>query len=162
MKSASIHELKQELSALPLPKLLELTLRLARFKKENKELLHFLLFESHNLEGYTESVKIEIDEQFDALPKANWYVVKKGLRKIIRGMNKHAKYTGSKEFEVEIMLHFCNRLAQSGIPGQKHKALSNLYAMQLKKLQIKIDEVHEDLRFDYTKQLNILKHPEED
>ena len=161
MKSASIHELKQELIALSAPKLLEVTLRLARFKKENKELLNFLLFQSHNILGYTESVKIEIDEQFDTLPKGNWYLIKKGLRKIIRGMNKHCKYTGNKEFEVEILLHFCNRLSQSDMPIHKHKALSNLYAMQLKKLQLKIAEVHEDLRFDYTKQLNKLLEKED-
>ena len=161
MKSATIHEIKQELTALTPQKLLDVTLRLARFKKENKELLNYLLFESHNLEGYIESVKNEIDEQFATLPQANWYLAKKGLRKIIRGMNKHGKYTGSKEFEVEILLHFCNSLKHSDVPIYSYKALTNLYEMQLKKLQIQIKLVHEDLRFDYNRKLEILLHQED-
>lgn len=161
MKSATIHEIKQELTALPPQKLLEVTLRLTRFKKENKELLNYLLFESHNLEGYIESVKNEIDEQFATLPQGNWYLSKKGLRKIIRGMNKHSKYTGSKEFEVEILLHFCNSLKQSDVPIYSYKALTNLYEMQLKKLQIQIKLVHEDLRFDYNRKLENLLQQED-
>jgi hypothetical protein len=39
MKTATIQEIKQELLALPHSELAELTLRLARSKKENKELL---------------------------------------------------------------------------------------------------------------------------
>ena len=49
MKAATINELKQELQNIPPAKVTELCLRLARFKKENKELLTYLLFEE-NLE----------------------------------------------------------------------------------------------------------------
>ena len=44
MKAATLNELKHELSHLPAEELLDLCTRLARFKKENKELLTFLLF----------------------------------------------------------------------------------------------------------------------
>ena len=64
MKTASVQELKQELQSVPPARLLELCLRLARFKKENKELLTYLLFEAHDEEGYINSVNQVIDEGF--------------------------------------------------------------------------------------------------
>ena len=48
MKASTVSELKEELKHLPPAQLLELCLRLARFKKENKELLTYLLFEAHD------------------------------------------------------------------------------------------------------------------
>jgi len=77
MKAASINELKQELATLPPKKVLEFCLRLARFKKENKELLSYLLFEAHDEQSYVESIKKEINDEFWNLPRANMYVIKK-------------------------------------------------------------------------------------
>ncbi len=62
MKAATINELKQELEHLSAAELKELCLRLAKFKKENKELLTYLLFEAHDTEAYSRSVKEEMDE----------------------------------------------------------------------------------------------------
>lgn len=157
MKAASISELKQELITLPPKKVLELCLRLARFKKENKELLSYLLFESHNEPAYVESIKKEINDEFWNLPRSNMYIIKKGLRKILRLISKYSKHTSAKESEVELILHFCTNLNNSGIRFRSNKALSNLYDQQLKKLNILIESVHEDLRFDYKKQLEELE-----
>jgi hypothetical protein len=156
MKAASINELKQELTTLPPKKVLELCLRLARYKKENKELLTYLLFEAHNEQGFVENIKKEIDEQFADLPKATWYLTKKSLRKMLRSIARYSKHTGSKESEVEMLIHFCANLKTSGIPFRKNKSLSNLYIQQLKKLNGLVKLVHEDLHFDYRKQLEQL------
>jgi len=153
MKSASIQELKQELITLPPKKVLELCLKLTKFKKENKELLNYLLFEADNEQGYVESIKLEMEEQFAALPRANWYLAKKGLRKILRSISKYSKHTATKESEVEMLLHFCSNLKNSGIRYRSYKALSSLYESQLKKLNTLIEQVHDDLRFDYKRQL---------
>ena len=161
MKAASISELKQELSTLPPKQLLELCLKLAKFKKENKELLNYLLFEAHNEQGYVESVKLEMDEQFEELPKGNWYLSKKGLRKVLRGLSKYSKHTGTKESEVEMLLHFCNNVKNSGIRYRSYKALSSLYDQQIKKLNNLVEQVHEDLRFDYKRQLEKLQDEED-
>ena len=48
MKFASLSEIRKELQMLPPKRLQELCLRIARYKKENKELLAFLLFEDDN------------------------------------------------------------------------------------------------------------------
>ena len=52
MRVASMAEIKQELKGLPAAEVLELCLRLARSKKENKELLTFQLFEAHDPASY--------------------------------------------------------------------------------------------------------------
>lgn len=156
MKAASLNEIKQELITLPPKKVMELCLRLAKFRKENKELLSYLLFESHNEQGYVESIKKEINDHFWDLPRGNMYIIKKGLRKILRSIAKYSKHTASKESEVEILIHFCKNLNDSAIPFRANKALSNLYDQQLKKLNALAEQVHEDLRFDYKKQLEQL------
>ncbi|HZG01294.1 MAG TPA: hypothetical protein VEY71_09835, partial [Chitinophagales bacterium] len=75
---------------------MELCARLARFKKENKELLTFLLFEAHDEDAYVASVKAALDEQFDAVrTEANLYFVKKSLRKILRFASKQIRFSGS-------------------------------------------------------------------
>ena len=62
MKIESIVTIKKELKHLSQEELLELCLRLGKFKKENKALLTYLLFESHDEDGYIESVKLTLDE----------------------------------------------------------------------------------------------------
>src|SRR3712207_8494859 len=54
---------RSELTSLPPKKVTELCLRLAKYRKENKELLSYLLFEAHNEQGYIESVKKEINDR---------------------------------------------------------------------------------------------------
>jgi len=57
MKAVTIKELKDELANLSPKEIRELCLRLARFKKENKELLTYLLFESGDESVYVGSIK---------------------------------------------------------------------------------------------------------
>ncbi len=156
MKAASIKEIKEELIALPPKHLLELCLKLVKYKKENKELLTYLLFEEHDEHGYVENIKKEIDDHFLDLPKANVYLTKKSLRKIIRSITKYSKYTVVTQSEVEMLLHFCFKLKASTIPLRNSIALSNLYSKQLKKLNVLIHSLHEDLHYDYKKQMENL------
>ncbi|MCX6207212.1 MAG: hypothetical protein NTZ19_13295 [Bacteroidetes bacterium] len=156
MKAASIQEIKQELSETSPAKLKQLCLHLAKFKKENKELLTYLLFESHDEASYINEVKAGIDEGFTELPKTNNYLNKKTLRKILRIANKHIKYMGSKQAEAIILMHFCNELKSSSIPFQKTAALTNIYLQQIKKIKAAIATLHEDLQYDFQQQLKEL------
>jgi hypothetical protein len=52
MKSAGASEIKKELDRLSVIELKALITRLARFRKENKELLHYLLFEAQVEDDY--------------------------------------------------------------------------------------------------------------
>ncbi len=157
MKASTVNELKKELSHLEAKELVELCSRLARFKKENKELLTYLLFEAHDEAGYIRSVKAEIDAQFNEIQKGNsLYLQKKSVRKILGGTNKYIRYTGSKTTEAELLLYFCKQLNHSGIRIQDSTALSNLFQGQLKKIAKLVLTFHEDLQYDYRKELDCL------
>ncbi|MES2890377.1 MAG: hypothetical protein V4725_00145 [Bacteroidota bacterium] len=157
MKAASINELKQELNLVSPSKLLELCVRLAKFKKDNKELLSYLLFDAHDEAGYIANVKLEMDDHFGEINKTNLYFAKKSLRKILRVTNKYIRYTGSKQAEVELLLYYCSSLSASGIAFKKNTALNNLYQGQLKKIAKVIGTMHEDLQYDYLRELDKLK-----
>lgn len=156
MKAASISDIKQELTNVPPPKLLELCLRLAKYKKDNKELLNYLLFEANDEQAYINNVKSEMEEAFAEINQSNLYFAKKSLRKILRNMAKHIRYTASKQAEVELLLHFCHTLKHSGIPIKNSTVLNNLYQYQLKKVAKVIATLHEDLQYDYLKELKQL------
>lgn len=156
MKSATVHEIKQELQQLPAHELVELCLRLARFKKENKELLTYLLFEAHDEEGYIRLVKESISADFGGINRSSLYFAKKTLRKILRTINKYCRYTGSKQAEVEWLIHYCQELKATGIEFEKSPALLNLYQAQLKKISKVIYSLHEDLQFEYRRELKKL------
>jgi hypothetical protein len=157
MKTASVHEIKQELVTNSDRSLVELCLRLAKYKKENKELLTYLLFESHNEEAYISEINSTISEEFESLDaKANLYFTKKSIRKILRIANKHIRYTGSKQAEVAVLIHFCAVLKESGIPFQKSTALDNLYKQQLKKINTALATLHEDIQYDFQRSVDAL------
>lgn len=156
MKTATIQELKQELQTVSHSKLLELCLRLARFKKDNKELLTFLLFESGNEENYIAGVKLLIDDGFEELPKSNAYLTKKSLRKVLRTTNRYIRYSGSRQAEVALLIYFCTRMKEK-IPGIPNSTvLHNLYLQQIKKIGTALESLHEDLQYDYRRDLENL------
>jgi len=157
MKASSVNDIKQELKTLSHPQLLELCLRLARFKKENKELLTYLLFEAGDIEGYRISVKKEIEEGFSTINTTNIYFAKKGLRKVLRSTNKYIRYAGCKETEVDLLICFCTQWKDSNVPVSKTTALSNLYQAQQKKIFTALALIHEDLQHDYIAQLSKLE-----
>jgi hypothetical protein len=156
MRSSSIQELKQELSTLKTGELTTLCLRLARFKKENKELLTYLLFEAHDEENYIREVKAEVEELFGTINLSHLYFAKKTLRKILRVINKFSRYSGNKQTDLELRIFFCRQLHDSGIPFKRNTVISNLYDGQLKKIYAVLHTLHEDLQHDYSKEIDLL------
>ena len=156
MKSASISEIKKEISSLPPIQIAELCMRLAKYKKENKELLSYLLFEAYDEQEYIKNIKNDIDSQFQELNLSNLYFVKKSLRKILKSINKQIKFSGLKKTEVELLIYFCVKLKDSKIDIYSSTALINLYQQQLKKLSKTIATLHEDLRYDFQLDLDNL------
>ena len=88
--------------------------------------------------------------------KSNLYLAKKSLRKILRTINKFIKYSGNKQTEVELRIFYCNKLKLSGIDIEKSQVLKNLYDNQRKKIESLLAKFHEDLQFDYRKELEAL------
>lgn len=154
MKTSSLSDLKKELQQIPPKYLVDLCVNLAKYKKDNKEYLDFLLFESHNKPLYIASVKKEIDEHFEELKhQTNLYYVKKGLRKQLRLITKYSKYVSDKALATDLLIYFCGKLKHSGIPYHKSQLIVNLYGQQLKKIHTLINSLHEDLQQDYLNDL---------
>ena len=157
MRSSSIHEIKQELSTLKAGEATALCLRLARFKKENKELLSYLLFEAQDEQKFLKNIKQEIKELFDEINLSHLYFAKKTLRKILRVINKHSRYSGNKQTDMELRIFFCQQLKISGIPFRQNAVLSNIFDGQLKKIDAALAGLHEDLQHDYSKEIAALR-----
>ncbi|TXE07885.1 hypothetical protein ES711_10670 [Gelidibacter salicanalis] len=157
MKAVSVVTIKKELKHRSTEELLELCLRLSKFKKENKELLTYLLFESHDEEGYIETVKVEIDEQFEAINTNSYFYIKKSVRKILRNIKKYARYSLKKETEVELLLHFCTKLKDFKPSMSKNATLLNIYDRQIALIKKIVSGLHEDLQYDYQVQLEDLE-----
>lgn len=156
MKAASVQELKQELKQLPPGQLVELCLRLSRFKKENKELLTYLLFEAHQEADFVKGIKEEIDDNFSEINRSHLYFAKKSLRKIVRIINKYCRYSNVTETELELRLYFCTTLKNSGIPINQNPVIKNLYNTQTKKSEQLIESLHEDLQYEFRREFKKL------
>lgn len=156
MKSASIQEIKKEITSLNKTDLTTLCIQLAKYKKENKELLNFLLFESHDIDGYIQSAIEEVDELFLSINSSHVYFAKKTLRKILRITNKYIKYSGNKQVEIELLMHYCKKFKALGFHKMKSQALNNLLETQIKKVHKAIESLHEDLQFEYLRTIEKL------
>ena len=156
MKSASLNEIRAELKNASTKQLLEYCLRLARYKKENKELLTYLLFDAENEPGYVVMIKEEIDSQFLAVNLSNVYFAKKTLRKILRMINRQVKYSGIPTTEIEARIYFCQQMRVNGVPLKAGTVISNMYEQQLVKIRNIISKLPEDIQGDYDSDLAVL------
>jgi hypothetical protein len=153
MKSATLHELKKEIQELSPKQLQDLCIRLAKYKKDNKELLTFLLFEAHDEQAYIQKIKVELDELFEQVNGVSIYFAKKILRKILRIANQYIRYAGSKTVEIEVLIWFCKHMQKLNVPVNYSAVLENLYEQQLKKIRKALSTLHEDLQYDYQQDL---------
>ena len=94
-----------------------------------------------------------MDNQFETINVSNVYFVKKTLRKILRITSKHIRYSGSGVVETALLIHFCKRMKLLGISINNNTVISNIYQHQLKKITKSITAMHEDLQYDYLKEL---------
>jgi hypothetical protein len=154
MRSSSINEIKQELVTLKAGEVTALCLRLARFKKENKELLTYLLFEAQDEQHFIKNSKQEIEKLFAEINISHIYFAKKTLRKIVRVINKYSRYSGNKQTDMELRIFFCQQLKASGIPIRQNAVLHNIFDAQLKKIDAAMATLHEDLQHDYRKEIS--------
>lgn len=156
LKAVTVKEIKEELTLRTPKEVRELCLRLSRFKKENKELLTYLLFEASDEEEYVRSVKDEIDEQFELINRKSYYLLKKSVSKILRNTRKYIRYSQNKKTEVDLLIYFCIKLKKISPSFHKNAGLQNLYTRQIDTIIKKVAALHEDLQFDYENELNEL------
>jgi hypothetical protein len=153
MKAVTVKILKDELINRTPNELRELCLRLSKFKKENKELLTYMLFESASEETYIEDIKKEVDEQFAQINKKSFYLINKSLRKILRNIKKYIRYSQKKETEIDLLIYFCIKLKKFFPTFQNNTRMRNLFNGQTETIKKKLLFLHEDLQYDYGAEL---------
>lgn len=156
METASLTEIKKELKLLSPQQLQDIVVRLVKYKKENKELLHYLLFEAFNQQEFIRGIKEEIDEQFLHMRYTSPYLAKKTLRKALRTTKKYIRFSGSREFELELLIYFCLKIRSSAISLNAHRTIMNLYLTQVKRIKKIHSMLHEDLRSDFEEDISKL------
>ncbi|NVK53524.1 MAG: hypothetical protein HWD85_11365 [Flavobacteriaceae bacterium] len=156
MKAVTVKTIKEELNYKSTKELVDLCLRLSKFKKENKELLTYLLFEAADEDGYIESVKEEIDTQFKSINTKSYFYIRKSIRKILTLTKKYIRYSLKKETEVELLLYFCKKLKDFSPSITKSPRLLSTYNRQIALVQKAIKTLHEDLQYDYQLELEEL------
>lgn len=156
MKAATVIQLRKELETLDEDYLRELCLRLARFKIENKELLTYLLFESEDEDFYVNGIKEQVDKLFEEINKKSYFYIKKSVRKILRLLKKYARYSNSKETEVELLIYYCYKLKTLKPSISNNLTLTKIFLKQIENIEKKIIKLHEDLQFDFLERLKQL------
>jgi len=158
MKTASLKQIKDELKELSPSAIMELCLRMARFKKENKELLTYLLLYEGREDSFIEAVKAQIDEDLEQINTATYYWMKKTIRKTLRNAKKYIRYSKNKKTEGEILLHFCNCLLEIKPSIQGNDVLWNIYTRTLDQVRKAVNSLHEDLQYDFYKEIDQMPH----
>ena len=117
MKGSTIPQLKKELSNRSPEELLAVCLRLAKFKKENRELLSYLLFESDDENAYIESVKREVTAQLEMINTKTYYWMRKSIRKILKDVKKYIRYSKKKKRRSNYCSIFAPKSATFRLPS---------------------------------------------
>ena len=158
MKIASINQIKKEIGQLPEAELVILLSELAKYNKENKELLNYLLFEADFESNYIQKIKEDLDLQFQEINKSNIRFIKKGLQKIARELKKNIKYSGKKETEIELLIHFCENMMALKIRLDRFPVLFNLLNRQFTNIEKALLKIDEDLHADYRKEIELIEN----
>ncbi|MDG1175231.1 MAG: hypothetical protein P8N07_05470 [Flavobacteriales bacterium] len=157
MKPVTVSVLKQELKTHSQHELIELCLKLAKFKKENKELLTYLLYDAEDEDGYIREIKEEVDLGFEEINKANLYYIKKGCRKNLKQIKKYIRYSKKKETEAELLLYFCSKIKELQPKQRSSQQMINMYDRQLAMATKAMSTLHEDLQYDFKLEIEQLE-----
>ena len=149
MKPVTIKKIKDELHYKSSQELIELCLKLSKFKKENKELLSYLLFDVEDEVTYIYNVNEYSTLLFGDINTKSFFYIRKSVRKILKLTKKYIRYSKKKETEVELLLHFCKELKKLSPSISKSPRLLNVYNRQLILIKKAIATLHEDLQYDY-------------
>ena len=80
----------------------------------------------------------------------------RGGGKILRTANKYIRYSGLATVEIELLLYFCADMKGLDISINNNPVLSNIYQNQLKKINKAMATLHEDLQYDYLREIDKL------
>ena len=84
---------------------------------------------------------------------ATYYWLKKTIRKVLRNTKKYIRYSKKKETEVALLLFFCQQLLLLEPSIRRNVTLWNIYNRQLDLVRKSMSKLHEDLQYDFNKEL---------
>jgi predicted nuclease with TOPRIM domain len=158
MKAATVKAIKEELNMRSREELVELCLSLSKFKKENKELLTYLLYEVSDELSFINSIKEEIDLAFKEINRTSYYYLKKSIRKILRNTKKNIRYSKKKQTEVELILFYCNKLKNFTPPISKSIPLTRIFEREVLRVEKIVAKLDADLQYDYGNEIKIIRN----
>jgi hypothetical protein len=143
-----LSDLKKELLELSKPELIQLCLRVAKLKRENKELLAYLIFDSDDPLFYAQKLKPEIKEVFEQ-PFQHAYYLTKSIRKAMRLITKYYRFTSNKQGETELLIYLVEEFYLSWRNEYRYQALGKVIYRCLEKAQSNLKKIDEDFRADF-------------
>ena len=147
-----LSDLKKELLELNKPELIQLCLRVAKLKRENKELLAYLIFDADDPLFYAQKLKPEIKEVFEQ-PFQHAYYLTKSIRKVMRLITKYYRFTANKQGETDLLLYLVEEFHQSWRYEYRYQALGKVIFRCLEKAQTNLKKIDEDFRADFEQPL---------
>ncbi len=150
-----LSDLKKELSELSKPDLIKLCLRVAKLKRENKELLAYLIFDADDPLFYAQKLKPELVDIF-TLPFQHPYYLTKSIRKSLRIVSKYYRFTSNKQGETELLLYLVEQFHEHWRAEFKYQALAKVIFRCLDKAQSNLKRIDEDYRADFEQPLQKL------
>ncbi|MCB9252517.1 MAG: hypothetical protein H6605_08595 [Flavobacteriales bacterium] len=156
MKPLSINNLKKELHQKDPEELKSIIQDLCRYKQENKELVSYILLYRGLDESFLKNAKDEMTKLYNEVNASQLYFYKKTIRKIARLARKYIRFAHSPLIEIELLIFFCSLIIQHLSLWASSKVVRNIYEGQLKKIRQLLEKQHEDLQFDYRRELEKL------
>lgn len=158
MASSSLADLKKVLLDKNPKELIDICIKLAKYKKENKELLDYILNFDEQENLFIEKAKDEVIAQLDLDKRSNTRNAIKIIRKALKLALKNIKYSGLKETEVELLLFFCKEIKLRYERFYNVPVTKNIFDRQVLKINKIISGFHPDLQFDYEQELEKLSY----
>ena len=158
MKAVGVKALKDELKMRSREDLMELCLNLSKFKKENKELITYLLFEASDENYFIQSIKDEIELEFEDINRKSYYFIKKSIRKILRNTKKNIRYSKKKQTEIELLLFFCRKLKKFTPSISKSIPLTNIFDREISRVEKTVLSLDPDLQYDYGLEIDSIQN----
>lgn len=158
MKPADSKDIKAALTKLESATLREIILRLARLKKENKELLTYILFDAADKEGYVAEINHYVTQQMGEVNVKSAHFARKSLRRILKTAWRLVKYSGDAECVIQVNLHLLEEMNKSKIPFGKSTALENIRSQVKAAIEKNLKLVHADLAHDFKRQLQKMEN----
>lgn len=150
-----LSDLKKELLELSKPELIQLCLRVAKLKRENKELLAYLIYDVDDPLFYAQKLKPEIKEVFNQ-PFQHPYYLTKSIRKAMRLITKYYRFTSNKQGETELLIYLVEEFHQTWRYEYRYQALGKVIFRCLEKAQSNLNKIAEDFKADFEQPISEL------